>query len=151
MTTSPEDSTYLIGKDVPWKTIEQEACKVIHFTAVARVEGGSVIAAIKGMPYALLKVESPFLPGESMLPVVHRVDFITTWNVFEQRGIGEEEEALVIYAPPSGFLSSFKPRLHFYIHPKGHLEEAYDPSFKSSNAREWLRPIAEWHPKGWKP
>ena len=82
------------------------------------------------------------------MPVVHRVDFQKTWEIFEQRQVGEEEEVLVIYMPSSGLLSSFKPRLHFYIHPKGHLEEIYDPDFKPADAEAWMTPIAEWH--GWR-
>ena len=139
-----------MGKDVPWEAIQQEACRVKHWTLLATIEGEKVKAFSKGMPYALLRVESPLLPDEALMPVVHRVDFVNTWEIFKRRGVGEEEEVLVIYAPSSGVLSAFKPRLHFYIHLKGHLEEIYDPAFKPTDTRAWFRPIAEWHPKGWR-
>ena len=147
MSTQSENSGYVLGKDVPWESITGKACRVKRFTAIARIDGGKVRDAVKRMPYALLRVESPVLADEAMLPVVHRVDFLTTWKVFEERGVGEEEEAIVVYMPSSGFLSSFKPRLHFYIYPKGHLEEIYDPNFKPDDAEAWMTPIAEWQKK----
>ena len=90
--STPIENSFLLGKHVPWKSIEKEACRVNHFTAVARIEAGKVQTAVKGMPYALLRVESPFLSGETIMPVVHRLDSLNSWEVFEQRGVGEEEE-----------------------------------------------------------
>jgi hypothetical protein len=147
MSTPLDNDTCLLGKDVPFTSIEQEACRVKHFVAIARIEGGKV-RGTGGMPYGLLRVESPLLPGEAIMPVVHRLDFLNAYEVFEQRGVRDDEEALVIYAPASGFFGGLKPKLHFYINPKGHFEEIYDPEFKPADARAWLTPIAVWHPKG---
>ena len=97
------------------------------------------------MPYALLNVESPLLPGECIMPVAHRIDFMNGWEIFEKRGVDAEEEVLVFYSPATGFLSAFKPKLHFYLHSKGHLEEIYDPD--TSTDDYFRAPIAVWRPE----
>ena len=139
-----EDAGYLLGKDVPWKTVEGEPLRVLRWTALATIEMGKV-KATSGMPYALLSVETPLIRGQGTLPVAHRLDFSTALEIFENRQVGEQEEILVIYARASGLFSTFKPRLHFYAHIKGHLEEIYDP--ESDSETQFRKPIQEWHPE----
>ncbi len=144
----------VIGKDIPWKLIEKEACRIKHFTPLAKVEVDKVLAFSRGMPYALLRVESPKLPQEAVMPVVHRLDFKNLWEIFKQRGVGKEEEVLVFYVPFFGkglkrFLSTGLPKLHLYIYPSGHLEEMYDSEFQPSDVRTWFQPTAVWRPKGY--
>jgi hypothetical protein len=159
MATYPESNSGLvIGEGITWESIEKEACRVKHFTPLAKMEGNKVIAVSKSMPYALLKVESPKLPQEATMPVVHRLDFKNLWEIFKQRGLGEEEELLVFYVPffEKGLKKLFSkgmPKLHFYIYPKGRLEQIYDPTFEKSLDgeawRQWIKPIAKWVPKGY--
>ncbi len=80
------------------------------------------------------------------MPVMHRVDFVNSHEVFEVRGVKEEEEALVEYAPAFLF-GGLKPKLHFYIYPKGHFDEFYYPDSSPGDAQARPKPIAEWHPK----
>ena len=149
----PKDGMYLlVGKDIPWKVIEEEACRVKHFTPFGHIEGGKIKGARPGFPYAVLSVESPKLPNKASIPVVHKVDFQHLWEVFEERGVGPDEEVIICYVPffrngPMRILSGFFPRLYIYIYPKGHLEEAYDPNSHPHDPEGWFRPIAEWKPK----
>jgi len=137
----------LIGKDIPWKVIREEDLKVIHFVNFAEVQDDKVKDPTGLMPYGLCTVESPTLSQEALLPVQHKVDLRNLWEVFKVRGTKPNEEVIVFYAPPSGFLSAIKPKLHIYIFPKGHQDEMHDPNFKPNNSRAWLTPIANWNPK----
>jgi hypothetical protein len=146
--TKKTSGQLLIGKDIPWKTIEQEGLRIKHFATFAEVQGTKVKHSSATMPYGLLTVESTKLPQEATLPVAHKVDFRNLWEAFKIRGVNPEEEAIVFYAPQSGFLSTFKPKLHIFIYPKGHLEEMHDPSFKPDNPIAWFEPIEEWNQNG---
>ena len=88
----------LSGKSIPWKTIEQEPLRITHFTPLVNIENRKVKSHSLG-PYAFLAVESPKLNSEALLPVGHRVDFQNLWEVFKERGVAEDEEVLVFYAP----------------------------------------------------
>jgi len=153
---APEHSENLIiGKDISWGTIKEKVCRVKHFTHFARIEGGKIRDATNFLPYATLIIESPNLPQEASMPVVHKDDFRTLWDIFEQRGVSPEEEVLVFYSPffrnrLLKFLSVFMPRLHIFIYPKGFLEETLDPNFRPTDPITWSIPIAEWRPKYWK-
>lgn len=144
--------TPLIGKDIPWKTIEGVALRVKHFTPFATTEGDKVKAISMKMPYASLLVESPHLSRESYLPVVHKVDFRNLWECFQERGVNSEEEVIVGYRPfprkrLGKLFSPFMPKLHILIYPRGHLEEAEDPNFRPDDPIAWFKPIAEWKPE----
>ena len=143
------NDNWLIGRGIPWKAIEQEPLRITHFTPLVNIENHKVKSHSLG-PYAFLAVESPKLNSEALLPVGHRVDFQHLWEVFKQRGVAEDEEVLVFYAPIKRkwykWASSFLPKLHIFIFPKGHLEEIHNPNFKPDNARSWFKPIAEWRP-----
>lgn len=145
------DESLIIGKDIPWENIEKDDLRVKDFTPFALVEQGKIKSPSTLLPYASLLVESPILPNEATLPVVHKVDFRNLWEVFKERGVKPEEEVVVFYAPSRGILSTLKPKLHIYIYPKGHQEKIHNPKFESGldtkTWRKWIKPIAEWHPK----
>jgi len=145
MPTSNE--SLIIGKDIPWKDIQEEDLRVKHFTPFAIIEGGKVKATSMLLPYASLIVESPKLPEETYLPVTHKIDFRNLWEVFKERGVKDNEEVLVFYVPSSGIFSAVKPKLHIFIYPKGHQEEIYNPNFTPDNSEMWFKPIAEWQPE----
>jgi len=149
-----EPETLFIGKDVPYKVIEGQLCKVIGFTPFAVILDGEVKAATKVMPYALLSLESPVLPKgkEYILRIAHRIDFSHLWEAFKVRGIdNKKEEVLIAYVSSYRniwlkLFSSVHPKLHVYIFPIGHLEQCYDRNFKPDNPNTWWGPIAEWGP-----
>jgi hypothetical protein len=151
-TAQPE--ALLIGKDIPFKAIEKEFCRVISFKPFASVVNGEVKAASKVMPYAFLSLESPVLPKgkECILGIVHRIDFSHLWEAFKVRGIdNNKEEVLIAYVSSYRniwlkLFSSVHPKLHVYIFPIGHLEQCYDRNFKPANPSIWWKSIAEWGP-----
>ena len=147
MGTPKESETLLIGKDIPWESIEKEDLRVIHFAPLAEVRDSKIKGPLGLLPYGLLTVESPLIPREATLPVTHKVDFHNLWDIFKVRGVNPDEEVLVFYAPSSGFLSRIKPKLHIFIYPKGHQEEIHNPDFKTKDPQSWFKPIAEWRPR----
>jgi len=155
MMDNPEHSEpATIGIDIPWEAIVGEACRVKNFMPLARVEAGKIKDTMSALPYGTLLVESPKLPKEAYLHVVHKDDFRTLWEVFRERSVGCEEEVIVFYVPfykegLKTLLSAVMPRLHVYIYPKGHLEEIYDPN--STVDQFFRKPIAQYEPKYWKP
>jgi len=143
-----------IGKEIPWNSLKGEICRVKCLTFFANVEGHKVRSLGRANPYALLKVESPALEQEAVLPIRYRPDFISLWEIFKQRGVNEKEEVIISYTEffkkgLKKLLNPIKPKLHFFVYPIGHLEEAYDSSFKPQDVAAWFKPIAKWHPKGW--
>jgi hypothetical protein len=148
----------LIGKDVPFKTIEKEFCRVARFAPFAVIEGGKIRDMGKSIPYAFLYLESPVLleHKEYILGIVHRIDFSNLWEVFKVRGYDASIEEVIIaydssyetakYRKTFKLFSSFMPKLHVYIFPRGHLEQCYDRSFKPDDIDTWFKPIAEWKP-----
>jgi hypothetical protein len=158
MDSSEHDKPLIIGKDIPWKTIEQYTCRVKHFAPYGEIREGKIVPPTLPLPYAMLSVELPELrnkfPTEVSMPVAHKEDFRNLWVVFQERGVKAEEEVLVSYAPFSKsrllrIISSFMPCLHIYIFPRGHSDESSTPNFRPENWSTWSTPIAAWHPKGW--
>lgn len=135
----PDD--VFIGKHIPWKLVEGEVFRITDFGPFATVEGDKVKALSVFMPYALLAVESPILNQPALMPILHRAEFLNLHEIYEQRGVGTEEEVLVSYLPYRGFLGPLLrllglPRLHLRIRPKGELERYY------ADDQHWQRPSA---------
>jgi len=157
----------LIGRDIPWESIEGEFCRVKHFTPLAVVESDKVKSASSMLPYASLRVELPsleghqdyqqklkgiILPHEATMPVLHKLDFRNLWDIFNKMGINTEiNEVLVVYAPLKrrkliNLFSSVLPSLVIQLHVKGSLERMYKQP-ETGKAEEWfnsIKPIAEW-------
>ena len=147
----------IIGPDIPWEVIRREFCRVKHFTSFGSFESGEVKSPQSFLPYASLLVDLPKLqnanlPQVASMPVVHRDDFIRLCEIFNERGVSQQEEVLVSYEPffQSNFLSRFMPRLHIFIYKKGHFDQENDPNFNPDNAGEWLREIEKYTPKNYK-
>jgi len=123
-------SAPIIGMEIPWKSIAKQYFRIKHFTALAQVENGKVISPDVTMPYALVEIESPILPKDGSLPVLHRIDFYNLWRIFKERTVRDDEEVLVIYSPVKWLPRIFapiQPQLIFLIYPRGSLERIYDP------------------------
>ena len=167
MENSEQSEAPLIGRDIPWETIEGQFCRVKHFTPLAIVESGKVKSASLTLPYASLRVELPNLmgpqdyqekmkdinlPREALMPVVHKMDFRNLWEVFRETRINTEiMEVLVVYAPLkrrklTKLFSGVLPSLVVQVHGKGALERLNKEPEKGKE-KEWLvsvQPIAEW-------
>jgi len=144
-----------IGKDIPWKAIEKEDCRVLDFEPIATIQKGEIKDVSKFVPYAVLLIESPKLPKGAMLPVSHREDFRNLWKVFMERTVSPEEEVIVFYMPffkkriLNILLSTLMPKLHIHLYTKGWQEIVHRPNFRFNNLRDF-QPIAKWQPKYWR-
>jgi len=136
----------IVGMDIPWEDIINEACRIIKFLPISYIESGKIKNSSMTMPYAMLRLESPVIPHEFMMPVVHKVDFRHLWHIFKEREVNEKEEVLV-FCVPKRFLGRFQARLHIYIYPLGYYQEVSDPDFKPDYIEERFIPIASWKPE----
>ena len=134
MSNYRERQGLVIGIDVPWDAVRNAFCRVKSFTSVAKVESGKVKDAIPGLHYGSLNIELPRtkeLPSEAVMPVTHKLDFRNLWEVFKERGLGQDEEVLVVYSPAGQsklgrILSGGLPKLIIRIYPRGSLEKIND-------------------------
>ena len=153
----------LIPRDMPWKDIHGHGFRVERFLPLASIERGKVKGDIKFLPYAVLGVESPAfdqlgerVPGPQYMMVVHKVDFRHFWELYNERGVNQgEEEVIVSYYPSERtilkILGSTMPHLRIEVRPKGSLEEIYKyddyaAAGKTEELLERTRTIAEWDP-----
>jgi hypothetical protein len=155
--TSPplaESSERTLLNDADWSPIDGEACRVLEFTPLAKVENGEVIS-VNSMPYASVSLECTKLPPDSVGFVTHKEDFQNLWSAFMERGIQEDEEAIIFWSkrhlkPSARPLSAFMPRLWVTICKKGAYELMTDPDRNPELQGEArylaIRPIEDWKP-----
>lgn len=132
----------VFGRDIPWKDVKEKICRVINFTALAKVEDGKVIALNRATPYAFLTVECEGLPGEATIWVTHRIDFLHLWLAFVRCNEAKGEQVLVIPLLRNVFL----PMLRVWLCPKGAFNKMVHPELqkpREAGFRE-IAPIAEW-------
>ena len=116
------DEGLLVGKDVPWDHIRGSFVLVRQFTPFAWLEDGKITGAGALGTYGIFEGTCDADPQPLIVPIAHKVDFQRAWDIFRVRGIGENEEGLVSYAPPGGLFGAFKPRFAFRVFPKGWLQ-----------------------------
>ena len=94
----------LVGRDIPWSTVEGQLCKVIVFVPISTIESGKIKEpamklAYGGVTVEVMGFESRNIPKQIVLPVLHRLDFRNLWYLYEERGVGPQEEVLISYDP----------------------------------------------------
>jgi len=152
MEISEHSEPLLIGRDIEWEAIEEQYCRVKHFTPIAVVASSKIKEVSKILPYASLRVECPKVFQDALMPVVHKLDFRNLWEVFMERGVGTEEEVIVVYAPLkrrklARLFSGILPSLVIQLYPKGSLERLEGKPDVGIPVEEWFKsllPIAEW-------
>ncbi len=159
MENSQHSEAPIIGRDIPWETIEGEFCSIKHFTPIATIESGKIKNVSKLLPYALLRVECPkVFQGEASIPVVHKQDFRNLWEAFKEIDINTQiMEIVVVYAPLkrrklTKLFSGILPSLVIQVYPKGSLEKLceflhggkLDEGMSVEECFNSLKPIAEW-------
>jgi len=137
----------ILGKDVPWKDAREKICRVIHFTQLAKVENGKVIAIDRTTPYGVLAVECEGLSEEATIWVGHRLDFLHLWQAFRQRNEAVGEEVLVVPLPHKW--NPFLPILLVWLCPKGAFSKMLHRDLQEKKGMagylEEIAPIAEWN------
>ncbi len=145
----------LLRKDREWSVIDGGACRVKVFTPSARVEDGRVTAPSKTEPYASIVIECDLLPQDATGFITNRTDFLHLWSAFNERGVREDEEVIVIWTRRhlksyARLLSIFMPRLWVMICRKEAFELMTDANFKPelTGLARWeaQRPLVEWKP-----
>lgn len=126
--SNPSESP-LIGKDIAWGSIQDYALLVKHFTPLAEIKNGKIVNDVNSMPYALLEVECLELKSPSkdlQLPVMHKMDFTHLWEVYQGRGVADNEEVIIGYAKPENAwlraLGWTIPHLRITVSPKGNMK-----------------------------
>lgn len=145
----------VLGKDIPWKAVEEYIFRVRNFTPLATVKGDEIHPAGSNMPYAILSVECLELDKELTLHVNHKIDFLHLWKAFHERGILDGEEVLIgdFASKRRGFarmFGPFLPRLFIWICRKGHLERLVNKDWGDLTGEAWgeaVMPLEIWEPQ----
>jgi hypothetical protein len=122
-------------RDEDWRRLDGEICRVIEFRPMAgRVEGTQVKSSSRSMPYAAIQIESSALAEPTTGFITHKVDFQNLWDVFNVRGITDDEEVLVIWNKSNlrrgtRWLARSMPGLVIWICRKPAYELINDPTF----------------------
>jgi hypothetical protein len=136
--------------------IDGELCRVRAFNALAEVTDGRVSTVSRGEPYASIVIECD-RPREVVTGLItHRDDFVHLWSAFNERGVRDDEEVIVVWSrrdlkKTARLVSMFMPKLCVMICPKGAFELMTDRNFKPelTGRERWeaQAPIAEWRPE----
>ena len=142
----------LVGRDIPWSTVEGQLCKVIVFVPISTIESGKIKEpamklAYGGVTVEVMGFESRNIPKQIVLPVLHRLDFRNLWYLYEERGVGPQEEVLISYDPLKrkkiiGLFHRSLPSLPIKVYRCGSIQLIYD---WSTGKREYpyCEPILE--------
>jgi hypothetical protein len=130
-----------VGKHIQWIDVLETVFRVIDFdrngTTVNLNKGAAgVMAKSETEPYGYLLVESPALPREVGLPIIHNNDFYLASTIFNDPEFAPlvgspDTELLVTYAPKNhmdGYSASPEHVLHYAITPRGTLEKYHSKS-----------------------
>src|SRR4051812_42869961 len=113
--------------DRDWRTIDGRVCHVKVFTPMATVENGDVRAPDKVTPYATIEFDCEALYQDATGYITHKLDFRHLWNAFIERGVGDDEEVIVICVKSqlkrsARLVSKFMPSLCVWVCPRGAFE-----------------------------
>ncbi|HEY5614491.1 MAG TPA: hypothetical protein VIL52_00580 [Bacteroidota bacterium] len=145
----------IIKKDKEWSMLEDEPCRVSNFIPSASVKNGEVISSNNTEPYAEVMLESKKLSRQTKGYITHKIDFLHLWSAFKERGVGQNEEVVVLWSKKqlknyAKIFSLFMPKLWVMICPKGAFELMSDSNWKPelSGEARWnaQKPIVEWKP-----
>jgi hypothetical protein len=115
-----------VGKDIPWYLVKNMPLLVYRFTTLAKMVQGRVVSrgAFNLDPFALIEVNAPLRSEQLTIPIEHSTDFQHLWEIFEERGVSEDEEVVMFYTP-NKFMPNFKPRFQIIITSKGLAEKLH--------------------------
>ncbi len=143
-------------RDSEWSRVDNELCLVKSFTPKASVDrNGRVVSASKSEPYAEITFECTGLSELATGFITNRADFLNLWRAFNERGVDDDEEVIVVWNKSNlkayaRLLRVFMPGLVVMVFPKDAYRLWADPSFRPeldgiARARA-STPIEEWKP-----
>ncbi|WP_157123708.1 hypothetical protein [Allosphingosinicella indica] len=143
----------VLRSDRDWAAIDGELCRVRKFREFgARIADGKFVEVGTCRPYAIVSLECRKLPVGTVGCITHKLDFAHLWAVFRERGIGDDEEALIFWTrrnlkPVAKAVSLFMPKLWVMIWTRGAYERETDPELRSRPGTEAdMVPIISWKP-----
>lgn len=146
----------ILGKDIPWDTIDGHVCRVLEFNPHGKVENNNV-KAIPNFPYASLLVECNKLQQKATLYVAHKLDFVNLWKAYKVRGINKDEEVLILWSKKHyknwliKIFSAIMPKIWLMVCKTGTYELMTDQNYKPELTGEARflaeRPLMEWKPE----
>jgi hypothetical protein len=137
--------------DQDWNGVGGEFCKVLEFTPTARIENGEVIA-VPNYPYASVTLVCEKLPHDSLGFICHRTDFKHLWTAFIERGVGDDEEVIIVwlkyrYKGLKRVSSAILPGLHVGVYKRGSYDVLNDPESTTAQQLEAAEEIEKWIPE----
>jgi hypothetical protein len=152
-----DNNGVIIGKHLPFRTIDGQFCRVRSFLPLAKIDAKGVVrSASVTMPYAVLDLESPKLPNEKscFYGVDNKDDFRHVFEAFNEFDSSTQEVIIVYQNNPYQYQNVlfriFKkalPKLHVFIYLKGGLEKLYHHGSGEAGFKEWHdMKIKEWKP-----
>ncbi len=159
--SEPQKASYIsiIGKDIPFKIIDGEFCRVKNFFPYSEIDQKGNVHSVSGtMPYAILNLESPNLPSKASCyyNILNKEDFRHVWEASKEIDASIHEMIVVYQENPYQYehniwlrlFNNFFPKLHVFIYKKGGLEALYDANLKGIEGLEakMEKKIKEWKP-----
>jgi hypothetical protein len=141
-----QSNEYVFGQNMPWERAVGIVFLATHLTPFAAVRENVVESLNSLMPYGLLTVESPALPPLLLIPLTHRDEFLTLWEVFEGSGPPAGSEVLVAYVPNKGamrLLGGSLPRIRVRVAREGQFAALYEGNqivVTEAQVRAWFTP-----------
>jgi len=130
----PRTVVPMVGQQISWLDVLRHVFKVCEFDRAGTIVGPNDRVKASGLdPYGYLLVESPILTQRTILPIIHRDDFLLATTVFDEPSLAKtletEAELLVTYAPKrvlrKGLSGSSSHVLHYILAPQGTLDRYY--------------------------
>lgn len=117
-------------KNSQWSAIDGELCLITNFHPMlgSKVENGVVFSVDKTIPYASVSLTCRRATETITGFITHKLDFQNLWAVFEERGLGDREEALMYWTQThytnfvARLLSASMPKVIVMVCKKGTYE-----------------------------
>ncbi len=149
---NPPEITLL--KDSDWNAVDGEICRVTDFAQLV-LKDGKIPKIGKTKAYASLILECPKFPNKIKGFVTNKKDFEHLWEATRRKGIGKDEEILIVWsAKKGGFLSKIfhvsSPKMYVMVCRSGSCEKISNPDWLARNKGQAsfleAKPIKEWFP-----
>jgi hypothetical protein len=143
-------------RDKEWSVIDGAACRVKAFTPMTTVEDGRVTPLRWSQPYASIEFECEALPQDATGLICHKLDFLHLWTAFNERGVEEDEEVIVLWSKENltrsaRLVARFMPRLWVMVCRKNAYELMTDndfmPELRGRERFDAMDAIVEWKPE----
>jgi len=144
----------ILLKDKDWNVIDGEICRVTDFALLA-LKDGKIPKIGKTKAYASLMLGCPKFPNKIRGFVTNKEDFNHLWEAMRRKGIGKDEEVLIVWsAKRIGLLAKIfhvsSPKMYVMVCRSGSCEKITNPDWLAENKGQAsfleVKPVKEWFP-----